>query len=50
MKKEKVLFVIPAYNEEESILKTYNQIIEYNKKSKNRLTINIYYHIIVSTK
>lgn len=34
MKKEKVLFVIPAYNEEESILKTYNQIKEYNKKNK----------------
>lgn len=39
MKKEKVLFVIPAYNEEESILKTYNQIIEYNKKSKNSFDV-----------
>ena len=34
MKKEKVLFIIPAYNEEKSILKTYNQIKEYNKNNK----------------
>lgn len=34
MKKDKILFIIPAYNEEESILKTYNQIMNYNKKNK----------------
>lgn len=31
---KKVLIIIPAYNEEENILKTYNTIIEHNKKSK----------------
>lgn len=30
----KVLLIIPAYNEEECILNTYNNIIEYNKKNK----------------
>lgn len=30
----KILIVIPAYNEEENILNTYNSIIEYNKKYK----------------
>ncbi|HPF83423.1 MAG TPA: glycosyltransferase family 2 protein [Bacilli bacterium] len=39
MKKEKVLFIIPAYNEEESILKTYNQIINYNKKNKKNYDV-----------
>ena len=29
---EKVLLIIPAYNEEENILKTYNKVINYNKK------------------
>ncbi|MBR2712264.1 MAG: glycosyltransferase family 2 protein [Bacilli bacterium] len=33
MKKKKVLFIIPAYNEEENILNTYNQI--KNKKREN---------------
>lgn len=33
-KSEKVLLVIPAYNEEENILNTYNKIIDYNKKNK----------------
>lgn len=28
---DKILIIIPAYNEEESILATYNSIIEYNK-------------------
>ena len=28
---EKVLIIIPAYNEEESILNTYSTILEYNK-------------------
>ena len=30
--KTKIILVIPAYNEEENILKTYSTIIEYNKK------------------
>lgn len=38
---KKVLIIIPAYNEEENILKTYNSIINYNKKS------NIKYDCIV---
>ena len=32
--KEKVILIIPAYNEEKNILKTYKSIINYNKKSK----------------
>lgn len=39
MKKEKILFVIPAYNEEKSILKTCNQIKEYNKKNKTNYDV-----------
>lgn len=31
---EKVLFVIPAYNEEKNILNCYNSILKYNKKHK----------------
>lgn len=31
---KKVLLVIPAYNEEDNILKTYNSILEYNKSHK----------------
>lgn len=34
MRKEKILLIIPAYNEEENILKTYNDIINYNEKYK----------------
>lgn len=35
MKKEnKILIIIPAYNEEENILNVYNSIIDYNKKNK----------------
>lgn len=30
----KTLIIIPAYNEEENILNTYNSIVEYNKKNK----------------
>ena len=33
MKREKILLIIPAYNEEENILKTCKQIIEHNKKN-----------------
>ena len=29
---ERIILVIPAYNEEENILKTYKSIIDYNKK------------------
>ncbi len=35
MKKSKVILVIPAYNEEENILNTYNEILSYNKKNDN---------------
>lgn len=31
---EKILLIIPAYNEEACILKTYESIMNYNKKSK----------------
>jgi glycosyltransferase involved in cell wall biosynthesis len=31
---KKILIIIPAYNEEKSILKTYTEIINYNKKHK----------------
>ena len=34
MVRSKVLFVIPAYNEENNILETYKQILKYNKKYK----------------
>ena len=29
----KVLLIIPAYNEEENILNTYNDVIKYNKEN-----------------
>ena len=35
----KVLLIIPAYNEEENILKTYKSIIEYNKKNKTKYDV-----------
>lgn len=34
MKKEKILIVIPAFNEEKNIKNTYDSIINYNKKNK----------------
>ena len=37
--KSKVLVIIPAYNEEDNILKTYNSIIDYNKKNKTKYDI-----------
>ena len=37
--KEKVLLIIPAYNEEDNILKTYNTIVEYNKKNKTKYEV-----------
>lgn len=39
MKDKKVLFIIPAYNEEESIQKTYMQIENYNKKNKTNYDV-----------
>lgn len=39
MKNEKILLIIPAYNEEENILKTYNTIINYNKKNKTKYDV-----------
>ena len=33
---EKVLIIIPAYNEEKNILKTYQEIQEYNKEKKTK--------------
>ena len=36
---EKVLLIIPAYNEEENILKTYQKVIDYNKKEKKHYDV-----------
>ena len=38
---KKVLLIIPAYNEEDSILKTYQKVVDYNKKN------NTNYEVIV---
>ena len=32
--KKKILLIIPAYNEEENILKTYNKVADYNLNNK----------------
>ena len=37
--KKKMLIIIPAYNEEENILKTYSSIIDYNKKNKTEYDV-----------
>lgn len=37
--KEKVLLVIPAYNEEENILKTYQDIVNYNKENNTNYDV-----------
>ncbi len=39
MKKQKILIIVPAYNEEENILKVYNSIYEYNKKYKTNYDV-----------
>ena len=39
--KKKVLLIIPAYNEEKNILKTWESILEYNKKN------NTHYEVMV---
>ena len=36
---KKVLLIIPAYNEEENILKTYNSIANYNKRNKMKYNV-----------
>lgn len=35
----RVLLIIPAYNEEENILKTYKTILDYNKKNKEKYDV-----------
>ena len=37
--KDKVLIIIPAYNEEECIYNTYKNIIDYNKKNKTNYDV-----------
>lgn len=37
--KEKVLFIIPAYNEEECIVRTVKNITDYNKKNKTEYDV-----------
>ena len=39
MKKDKVLIIIPAYNEEENIKKVYDGIIKYNKLNKTNYDV-----------
>ena len=36
---EKILIIIPAYNEEENILNTYNSIVDYNKKYNTKYDV-----------
>lgn len=38
-KKNKIILIIPAYNEELNILKTYNSIKEFNKKNKEKYDV-----------
>ena len=39
MSKNKIILVIPAYNEEESILKTYKGVENYNKNAEEKLDV-----------
>ena len=39
MKKNKILLIIPAYNEEECIKKTYEKIIEFNNDNKTNFDV-----------
>ena len=39
MKKNKILVIIPAYNEEANILRTYKSIADYNKKNKTNYDV-----------
>ena len=39
MKNNKIILIIPAYNEEENILKTYRKITDYNKKNKTNYEV-----------
>ena len=39
MENNKVLIIIPAYNEEDNILKTVNSIYDYNKKNKTKYDV-----------
>ena len=34
---KKILLIIPAYNEEENVLKVYNTIKNYNEKNEQKL-------------
>ena len=38
-KDKKILLVIPAYNEEESILKVVNKIYDYNKENNTNYSV-----------
>ncbi len=38
-KNNKVLLIVPAYNEEDNILSTYQKIIQYNKKNKKNYDV-----------
>ncbi|MEI3499826.1 MAG: glycosyltransferase family 2 protein [Bacilli bacterium] len=38
-KNQKILLIIPAYNEEENILKTYKTIVNYNKQNKTNYDV-----------
>ena len=39
MKKQDIILIIPAYNEEDNILKTYKTIKDYNKKNKTNYEV-----------
>lgn len=37
--KERILMILPAYNEEDNILKAYNKICEYNNAHKTNYDV-----------